>query len=392
MGNGESTPAEDTNAVERPSKKRKTMASSEPPGTRDLSTDAKITEELYKELDSAADDFAQYLSAEFGLKQEHTERVKKMLKYTCSGGKMNRGVLAVTTAQLLAQSLSQQLSDAQQKRALVLGLCNEILQAYFLVADDIMDGSEMRRGQPCWYKVPEVQMDAVNDALILESVMYWLIKKYFGPSNTQHWQSMYLPIMDLFHLVSLKTQMGQMLDLVSQPQGSKNPAILKKFTMHTYKKIIIYKTAYYTFYLPVACGMHLMGFDSYAQLELAQSICVELGEKFQIQDDWLDAFGDPKKIGKDGTDIKDHKCTWLVVMALLRMSKEQRKTLEKCYGKGDKKSAKTVKKLYMDLGLKQEFEKQEQDSYDRVKALLNPALLPSAIFTVILDKIHLRDK
>eukprot|EP00457_Paulinella_chromatophora_P008462 gb/GEZN01008495.1/.p1 GENE.gb/GEZN01008495.1/~~gb/GEZN01008495.1/.p1 ORF type:complete len:392 (-),score=80.86 gb/GEZN01008495.1/:181-1356(-) len=374
------------------SKRAKGEATEEPEGKRDFSTDEKIAAELYKELDIVAQDFADYLKDEFSFMEEHTERVKKMIIYTCSGGKLNRGVLVVTTALLLAKSTEAELTEGQQKRALILGLCNEILQAYFLVADDIMDGSQLRRGRPCWYKVPEVQMDAVNDALILESVIYFLLKKYFGSQAPSLYQSKYLSLMELFHQVSLQTQMGQMLDLVSQPQGTKNPEILKKFTLDTYRKIVIYKTAFYSFYLPVACGLHLMGFHSEAQLAMAKNICVELGEKFQIEDDWLDAFGDRKKIGKDGTDIKDHKCTWLVVMALLKMSQEQRATLETCYGKEDDDSVQTVKKLYADLGLKEAFQKQEEESYARVQALLDDSLLPDQIFTVILDKIHLRDK
>ncbi len=59
------------------------------------------------------------------------------------------------------------------------GMCVCQLQACFLVADDLMDKSITRRGKPCWYRLPEVQADAVNDALILESFLYFLLRKYF---------------------------------------------------------------------------------------------------------------------------------------------------------------------------------------------------------------------
>ena len=48
----------------------------------------------------------------------------------------------------------------------------------------------------------------------------------------------------------------------------------------------------------------------------------------QIQDDYLDAFGDPEVIGKIGTDVEDNKCSWLVVQALERASPEQRAVIE----------------------------------------------------------------
>jgi geranylgeranyl pyrophosphate synthase len=48
----------------------------------------------------------------------------------------------------------------------------------------------------------------------------------------------------------------------------------------------------------------------------------------QIQDDYLDAFGDPEVIGKIGTDVEDNKCSWLVVQALERATPEQRAVIE----------------------------------------------------------------
>lgn len=48
----------------------------------------------------------------------------------------------------------------------------------------------------------------------------------------------------------------------------------------------------------------------------------------QIQDDYLDCFGDPVVIGKAGTDIEDNKCSWLVVQALDHASPEQRSVIE----------------------------------------------------------------
>jgi geranylgeranyl pyrophosphate synthase len=71
------------------------------------------------------------------------------------------------------------------------------LQAYFLVADDMMDASITRRGQPCWYKVDGVANIAINDAFMLEGAIYFLLKKHFRP------EPYYVDLLELFHDVRL---------------------------------------------------------------------------------------------------------------------------------------------------------------------------------------------
>ncbi len=79
--------------------------------------------------------------------------------------------------------------------------------------------------------------------------------------------------------VTYQTSHGQLLDLVTAPQGTMD---LSRYTMDNYMRIVTYKTAFYTFYLPVACGMVLAGVTSPEALALANNVCIEMGRYFQV--------------------------------------------------------------------------------------------------------------
>jgi farnesyl diphosphate synthase len=65
---------------------------------------------------------------------------------------------------------------------------------------------------------------------------------------------------------------------------------------------------------------------------MARTILLRIGHCFQVQDDYLDCYGDPEVTGKVGTDIEDGKCSWLIVMAMQRATRNQREELKVSLG------------------------------------------------------------
>lgn len=65
----------------------------------------------------------------------------------------------------------------------------------------------------------------------------------------------------------------------------------------------------------------------------SKTILLEMGHFFQVQDDFLDCFGNPEVTGKIGTDIQDNKCSWLAVVCMQRANEEQKQIMLDCYGK-----------------------------------------------------------
>lgn len=304
------------------------------------------------------------------------------INYNVPHGKLTRG-LAVHRCYVAFRG--GEPSEQESFLAHVLGWCVEWLQAFFLVADDIMDDSVTRRGQPCFFRLPGIGLNAVNDALILELMIYRLLKKHFRDHPS------YLALIELFHEITYVTEVGQLLDLTLQ--NNDGVVDLSLFTVETLNRIYRYKTSHYSFYLPVALGMRLAHVTEESKYSVAKSICLELGEYFQAQDDYIDAFGDPNVTGKVGTDIEDNKCTWLVVEALKRASDSDRAVLTSNYAKKDPVAVNAVKDLYRRLGVPQAFADYEQASYSRIKAMIADVNdMPTGAFEFLLRKIYKRHK
>ncbi|XP_009374835.1 farnesyl pyrophosphate synthase [Pyrus x bretschneideri] len=318
----------------------------------------------------------------FDFTKDSRQWVERMLDYNVPGGKLNRGLSVIDSYQLLQQG--RELTEDEIFLASALGWCIEWLQAFFLVLDDIMDGSHTRRGQPCWFRLPKVGMIAVNDGVVLRNHIPRILRKYFRE------KPYYVDLLDLFNEVEFQTASGQMIDLITTIEGEKD---LSKYSLSIHRRIVQYKTAYYSFYLSVACALLMSGEELEKHIDV-KNILVEMGIYFQVQDDYLDCFGDPETIGKIGTDIEDFKCSWLVVKALELCNEEQKKVLHENYGKPDPENVAKVKALYKEVDIEGVFADYESKSYKKLTSWIegHPSKAVQAVLKSFLGKIYKRQK
>ena len=127
---------------------------------------------------------------------------------------------------------------------------------------------------------------------------------------------------------------------------------------------------------------------------LLSLLCAPLTLQFQelqVQDDYLDCYGDPKITGKIGTDIQEGKCSWLFVTAMQNSTEFQKQNLLQNYGSKNEKSVKVVREIYQDLKIAQLYktfeEKSHDDLMDKISKIEN---LNPQVFHNFLSKIYKR--
>jgi farnesyl diphosphate synthase len=172
-------------------------------------------EEFVKVFDKLLNIEIEDMKQNYALPETAIHWIEKLHRHAVPGGKMNRGLTVISS---LRSILNREFTDEELFLSQVLGWCIEWLQGFSLVADDIMDNSITRRGVPCWYRMEKpipgaegetVGIIACNDFLIIETVMYRVLRRHF---RTKEY---YLDLLEMFQEVSFQTEMGQLLDLTS---------------------------------------------------------------------------------------------------------------------------------------------------------------------------------
>jgi len=205
------------------------------------------------------------------------------------GGKRIRPVMCL---------MGNELFDEILPDAYELATAIELFHNFTLVHDDIMDAAPLRRGMETVHK-----KYGDNVALLCGDVMMIRAYDYLNKIQTQYLQR----IMYLFNKTAREVCEGQQLDMDFEKRND--------VQLNEYLHMISLKTS-----VLLAASLEMgaiLGGASEGNCRHIYEFGLNLGIAFQIQDDYLDAFGDPEKFGKDvGGDIKQNKKTFLLLHAL----------------------------------------------------------------------------
>lgn len=205
------------------------------------------------------------------------------------GGKRIRPVLTLMAAEIF---------DADYKKALPAALAVEVFHNFSLVHDDIMDDAPLRRGKETVHEKWDL-----NTGILSGDAMLILAYQYFE----QYEPAVFRDLAKLFSKTALEVCEGQQWDVDFEKRND--------VTIPEYLKMIQYKTA-----VLVAAAMKMgaiIAETSSENADLIYDFGLNLGLAFQLQDDYLDAFGNPETFGKQvGGDIIENKKTYLYLKAM----------------------------------------------------------------------------
>jgi len=213
------------------------------------------------------------------------------------GGKRIRPVMCL---------MGNELFDDISADAWKVGTAIELFHNFTLIHDDIMDNASLRRGLPTVH-----HKYGANTAILSGDVMLIVAYEYLTKIEVAH-----LPaILQLFNKTAKEVCEGQQMDMDFESRTT--------VTLPEYLHMIELKTSV-LLAASLAMGA-ILGGASEGNVQHLYEFGRNLGIAFQIQDDYLDAFGDPAKFGKEvGGDIKQNKKTFLMLHALEVATAEQK--------------------------------------------------------------------
>jgi geranylgeranyl diphosphate synthase type II len=206
--------------------------------------------------------------------------------------------------------MGNELFDNINPDAYQVATAIELFHNFTLIHDDIMDAAPLRRGMETVHK-------KYGDSTALLSGDVMLIRSY---DYINRISSTYIHrILGLFNKTAREVCEGQQLDMDFEKQ--ENVSLDDYITMISLKTSVL-----------IAASLEMgaiIGGASEGNCRHIYEFGRNLGIAFQIQDDYLDAFGDPEKFGKDvGGDIRQNKKTFLLLHALEVANDEQKQSLQ----------------------------------------------------------------
>lgn len=220
------------------------------------------------------------------------------------GGKRIRPALTLMGCDVFGENI---------EKALPAAMAVEVFHNFSLIHDDIMDKAPLRRGKQTVHEKWDL-----NTGILSGDAMLILAYRYFENYEPE----IFSELAKLFSKTALEVCEGQQWDIDFETSDN--------ITIEQYLKMIEYKTA-----VLVGAALQMgaiVAKTSEVNKKAIYDFGLNLGIAFQLQDDYLDAFGDPETFGKQvGGDIIENKKTYLYLKALEQSTQQEKEQLLHLY-------------------------------------------------------------
>jgi len=264
----------------------------------------------------------------------------------------------------------------------------EFLHACALIHDDVMDGSDTRRGNPAIHHrfaslhrqermSGNAESFGLSSAVLLGDLCLVWADRMLNQSGLDHVVMQRLnPVYDEMRV---ELMAGQYLDVLEQA--------LATSSVERSLRIARYKSGKYTVERPLHFGAVIAGADK-STLELLSRYGLPLGEAFQLRDDILGVFGDPSETGKPaGDDLREGKRTVLIAHAIAQASPSQEVQINKYLGDPhlSTEGIEMLREIIRETGALNEVEKIIEKGLTESIDAISGAPLDAAAVTVLKD-------
>jgi len=268
------------------------------------------------------------------------------------GGKRLRPILTL---------ISTDVFGGNYEEAMDAALAIEVFHNFSLVHDDIMDAAPLRRGEKTVHKKWDINTGILSgDVMLINSYQYF---ENYPPE-------LFKSLLNVFSKTAIEVCEGQQYDMDFNTS--------EYVTIPDYLKMITYKTA-----VLVAAALKMGAIISNASLNSQDAIYeygINLGIAFQLQDDYLDAFGDPETFGKQvGGDIIENKKTFLYLKSIELGTEDQISELKDLFSikpANPNEKVETVKEIYIQSGaveiIKEEIKNHTEHAFKLLKSIEAP--------------------
>ncbi len=302
--------------------------------------DKLFLQKIRKVLEVYKVEFQNYLKSKTLVKEP--KNLYEPIDYILSlGGKKLRPVLAL---------LSADAFGIDYRKALDVALAIEVFHNFTLIHDDIMDDAPLRRGKVTVHEKWDINAGILSgDAMLILAYQY--LESYDAP--------VFKKLIQLFSKTGIEVCEGQQLDIDFETRTD--------VSIEEYMHMIKLKTS-------VLVGSALQMGAIIAEVSDDQSrkiydFGLNLGIAFQLQDDYLDAFGDPEIFGKQiGGDIIENKKTYLFLKALEALKGNERENFQNLFSQHSlnvEVKIETAKELFSSTGAVSEIKNLIQAYTDR---------------------------